>query len=169
MFNQLRTAVEFAQHLPRYHEIIRVLFHYGFADVLKLVALQKLLGLEDAVLAKHESGILAKPPAERLRLALEELGPTFIKFGQILSSRRDIVNDEFYDELCKLQDQVPTFPEAEARRIFLEDFGVPVEEAFKSFDVIPVAAASISQVHRAELLDGGRDLYPSSPPGGKSY
>ena len=156
MFNQLRTAVEFAQHLPRYHEIIRVLFHYGFADVLKLVALQKLLGLEDAVLAKHESGILAKPPAERLRLALEELGPTFIKFGQILSSRRDIVNDEFYDELCKLQDQVPTFPEAEARRIFLEDFGVPVEEAFKSFDVIPVAAASISQVHRAELLDGGR-------------
>ncbi len=110
VINQLRSAVEFATHLPRYNEIIRVLFKYGFADVLKLVALQRVMGIENAELQTHESGLLAKPPAERLRLALEELGPTFIKFGQILSSRRDLVNEEYYAELCKLHDSVPTFP-----------------------------------------------------------
>ncbi len=154
IINQLRSAVEFASHLPRYNEIVQILFKYGFADVLKLVTLQNVIGIETATLKVHDSGLLAQPPEVRLRLALEELGPTFIKLGQILSSRRDLVNAEFYEELCKLHDNVPTFPGKEAKRIFQEELGMTVEEAFAEFETEPFAAASIAQVHRATLRDG---------------
>lgn len=95
ILNQLKGAVEFASHLPRYREIVSILWKYGFADVLRLVALQRFLGIEDATIAVHEEGLLSKPVPERMRLALGELGPTFVKFGQIVSSRRDLVTDEY--------------------------------------------------------------------------
>ena len=156
IFNQLKGAVEFASHLPRYREIISTLWKYGFADVLRLVALQRFLGIEDATIAVHEEGLLAKPVPERVRLALGELGPTFVKFGQIVSSRRDLVTDEYFVELRKLQTQVPPFPAAEAKAIIAEALGRPISEVFKRFQDKPVGSASIAQVHSARLADGSK-------------
>lgn len=154
MLDQIKSAVEFATHLPRYREIVGVLLKYGFADVLRLMALQRFLGIEDAAPAVRENGLLAKPLPERLRLALEELGPTFVKFGQIMSSRRDLVTDEYYEELCRLQADVPPFPAEEARRILERELGRPWSEVFAEIEEKPVGAASIAQVHRARLRDG---------------
>ena len=91
---------------------------------------------------------------ERIRGALEELGPLFVKFGQILSTRRDLLPDEIADELAKLQDRVPPFPGTLARQIIEESYGKPLSEIFAEFDETPLASASIAQVHTAKLLDG---------------
>lgn len=153
-FQRFRSAVTFASHLPRYREILNILFKYGFADVLKLVALEHLLGIENVAVRKHETGVLSKPLAVRVRLALEELGPTFIKFGQILSSRRDLIDDDLYEELCKLQDHVPSFPTKQAYQIIRESLGVPVKKIFKTFAEAPCGSASIAQVYEAALHNG---------------
>jgi ubiquinone biosynthesis protein len=91
---------------------------------------------------------------ERIRLALEELGPIFVKFGQALSTRRDLLPADVADELEKLQDRVPPFPGAEARAIVERAYGRPVTEVFEEFDETPLAAASIAQVHTARLRSG---------------
>jgi ubiquinone biosynthesis protein len=91
---------------------------------------------------------------ERIRLALEELGPIFVKFGQALSTRRDLLPADIADELEKLQDRVPPFPGAEARAIVERAYGRPVTEVFEQFDETPLAAASIAQVHTARLRSG---------------
>lgn len=94
------------------------------------------------------------PPARRLRLALESLGPVFIKFGQILSTRRDLLPPDFADELANLQDRVPPFPGAEARALVQAALGEPLQNVFARFDEAPLASASVAQVHAAELVDG---------------
>jgi ubiquinone biosynthesis protein len=91
---------------------------------------------------------------ERIRLALEELGPIWVKFGQALSTRRDLLPSDIADELEKLQDRVPPFPGAEARAIVEGAYGRPVSEVFEEFDETPLAAASIAQVHVAKLRSG---------------
>ena len=97
---------------------------------------------------------LEAPRGERLRLALERLGPIFVKFGQVLSTRRDMIPADLAEELTKLQDRVPPFPPAVARAIVERAFGKPLEEVFASFDAAAVASASIAQVHFAVLKDG---------------
>ncbi|MDN3920837.1 ubiquinone biosynthesis regulatory protein kinase UbiB [Roseateles violae] len=95
-----------------------------------------------------------QPRGVRLRLALEHLGPIFVKFGQVLSTRRDLVPADIVEELAKLQDRVPPFPAAESKALVEKAFGRPVEALFASFDAEPVASASIAQVHFAVLKDG---------------
>ena len=95
-----------------------------------------------------------QPRGVRLRLALEHLGPIFVKFGQVLSTRRDLVPADIVAELSRLQDNVPPFPAAQSRALVEKAFGKPVEQLFKSFDAEPVASASIAQVHFAVLHDG---------------
>ena len=95
-----------------------------------------------------------KPRGERIRKALEDLGPIFVKFGQILSTRRDLLPDDLADELAKLQDQVPPFSTDKAIEIIEQSFKRPIDEIFSKFDRTPLASASIAQVHIATLLDG---------------
>ncbi len=95
-----------------------------------------------------------RPRAVRLRLALENLGPIFVKFGQMLSTRRDLMPTDIADELAKLQDQVPAFLSSQAIAILEANYGKPLSEVFQSFEELPVASASVAQVHFAVLPDG---------------
>ncbi len=97
---------------------------------------------------------LDRPRGERLRQGLERLGPIFVKFGQVLSTRRDLIPLDVADELARLQDRVPPFPAAQSRALVEKAFGRPIGEVFARFDAEPVASASIAQVHFAELKDG---------------
>ena len=100
---------------------------------------------------------LKAPRGERLRQALERLGPIFVKFGQVLSTRRDLLPPDIADELARLQDRVPPFPSAVAVAIIEKSFGRPLDRIFESFEQTPVASASIAQVHFA-TLPGGREV-----------
>ncbi|HEY1394358.1 MAG TPA: ubiquinone biosynthesis regulatory protein kinase UbiB [Methylibium sp.] len=100
---------------------------------------------------------LDAPRGERLRQALERLGPIFVKFGQVLSTRRDLLPADIADELAKLQDRVPPFPGEVARRLVEEAYRKPIEAIFERFESEPVASASIAQVHFA-VLKGGREV-----------
>ncbi len=111
---------------------------------------------------KDVSGL---PRGERLRLALQDLGPVYVKFGQILSTRRDLLPLDIADELALLQDHVPPFPGEEARAIIEKALGEPVDTIFASFDTTPLASASIAQVHPATLHDGREAVVKVVRPG----
>ncbi|MEO7055787.1 MAG: AarF/UbiB family protein, partial [Caldimonas sp.] len=100
---------------------------------------------------------LDRPRGERLRMGLERLGPIFVKFGQVMSTRRDMIPADIAEELAKLQDRVPPFPAEVARAIVERAFGQPLEAIFTSFDATAVASASIAQVHFA-VLKSGREV-----------
>ncbi|WP_420208224.1 ABC1 kinase family protein [Candidatus Electronema sp. JC] len=142
------------RHLNRYQQILRVLFRYGFSDLAEHLHLDH-YGLQlfsrNKQRDKEQEQLLRHSRPERLRMALEELGPTFIKLGQLLSVRPDLVPPDYLKELAKLQDEVPPFPYEEVRQIFLEELGKEPDEIFAVFSREPVAAASISQVHHARL------------------
>jgi ubiquinone biosynthesis protein len=97
---------------------------------------------------------LSAPRAQRLRCALETLGPIFVKFGQVLSTRRDLIPQDIADELARLQDRVPPFPGDEVERILTDAYGKPPGAVFAQFDRVPIASASVAQVHIGALPDG---------------
>ena len=109
--------------------------------------------------------IAKQPRGARLRMALEELGPVYVKFGQIISTRRDLLPPDIADELSLLQDQVPPFPGTEARQIIEASLGKPVAELFADFDETPLASASIAQVHAVTLTDGRKAVAKVVRPG----
>jgi len=145
------------KHFARYREIANVLVRHGFGYLTHQLGLGEFLDLPRRLRARPEVEKRAKEepsPAARLRLVLEELGATFIKLGQILSTRGDLLPPEYIAELEKLQDQVPPFSFAAVREILRTELGLPHEEIFVTFEATPLAAASIAQVHRATLRDG---------------
>jgi ubiquinone biosynthesis protein len=138
-----------------------------FFRLIKIIFVSLRLGLDEFVLPSDKFSPpktliqffffwrnLQQPRAERLRLALESLGPIFVKFGQMLSTRRDLIPLDIADELAKLQDQVPPFSYAEVEAKLIKAYGKPVAQVFANFDQTPVASASVAQVHFAHLLDG---------------
>ncbi len=114
---------------------------------------------------KEKEEILKKSRPERVRLMLEELGTTFVKFGQILGTRADIVGEDYASELSRLQDGMKPFPAEQAKRIIKDELGKPVDELFSSFDDRPMASASIAQVHLATLKSGKRVAVKVQRPG----
>ena len=136
-------------NLRRSATIVSVLARYGWGHYVDRLRLR---GLLPANQLREEAP--ATSDAERIRLALEELGPTFVKFGQILSVRQDLFAPEIIAELQKLQESVSPFSSVQARDIIEEELGRPVSELFSSFKDEPLAAASVAQVHTATLLDG---------------
>ncbi len=141
------------KNFKRFREIVGVFSKYGFSYLFSRVRFLERIGVR---FLRRE--IVENPPWVNLRLAFEELGTTFIKAGQILSSRVDLLPPEYCQELKKLQDEAPTVPFEEIREIVEEELGVSLGDIFSEFDPHPLASASIAQVHRAVLKKGGEKV-----------
>jgi len=143
------------RHLNRYRQILGVLFKYGFGDLLERLKIEQYIEVGLQMISRKRAGRverLTRP--QRLRIAFEELGPTYIKLGQVLSTRPDLIPVEFIHELAKLQDKVPPVSFSQIRRVIETEFKAPPEEIFAHLEETPQASASIGQVHRAVLKDG---------------
>jgi len=139
-------------HLIRFLKIISVGVHYGLEE---FVLGHERFGVLRAVIAAFSFWrTLTEPRAVRLRRALEALGPIFVKFGQVLSTRRDLLPSDISEELAKLQDCVPPFPADDAMEILQRVYGRSAEKVFREFSAEPVASASVAQVHLARLPEG---------------
>ena len=132
----------------------RVVLRYRLDELLDDTPAERWLRLGKPFVPRAPASVAQLPRGARLRLALQELGPIFVKFGQILSTRRDLVPPDIAAELSLLQDQVAPFDGDAARLIVEQALGRPVSEAFARFDTAPLASASIAQVHAARLRDG---------------
>ncbi len=153
--------------IRRYRNVLGILIKYGFGHIVEELNLNYYLELGRRIVtlgtAPKEIERLSQP--ERLRLAMVELGPTFIKLGQILSTRPDIIPKEYADEFGKLQDKVPSLPYEEIEAYIRVELGAPADELFSELSPIPLAAASIAQVHRGRLKSGDEVVIKVRRPG----
>ena len=143
------------KNVNRAKEIINVFLKYGFGRIIDQIHFQRFIPLRTRIKTFGQWPALKGPSVpQRLRMAFSELGPTFIKLGQLLSARPDLITKPFADEFKKLQDEVPPFPAGQAKKIIEDETKQPLDSIFLVFDDAPLAAASVAQVHRATLLDG---------------
>jgi len=142
-------------NLTRIRQVAEVLIRYGFEDVVTSTALRRLVPQSRRrSWQEGEQAVFETTRWQRIRMIIEELGPTFIKLAQALSNRADLLPQPLIDEFEKLQSNVPPFAVAQARRIIEQELGRPLEEVFSEFEEVPLGSASIGQVHGARLLTG---------------
>ncbi|MBM7556280.1 ABC1 kinase family protein [Halanaerobacter jeridensis] len=153
------------QHLKRYREIVEILIKHGFGYLINELDLYQFVPLSKRIKTLDSSAPPETSKAKRLRKVLEELGPTFIKLGQLLSTRPDILPQEYILELEKLQDQAPPITYEEVIEQLESELETDYEELFQEFSPAPLASASIGQVHKAILHDGTEVVVKVQRPG----
>ena len=147
--------LRFRKSANRIRQITNVFLKYGFGKVIDQIHLGRFIPFRKRIKAFGQWPPVKSPSApEQLRRAFSELGPSFIKLAQILSSRPDLITKQYADEFKKLQDRVPPFPAEDAIRIIEQETGINSHDIFIEFDRTPIAAASIAQVFRGKLIDG---------------
>ncbi|MFW9998443.1 MAG: ABC1 kinase family protein [Candidatus Odinarchaeota archaeon] len=163
---KIGTLTRTYRHFNRYTRILAILFKYGFGEFINRLPIHQIVGSGLQLFSKEDGGHLRRlPRSERIRMMVEELGPTFIKLAQILSTRPDLIPLELVEELSKLQDHVSPFPFSEVKQILEAELRSSLEERFEEFNEIPIAAASIGQVHRARLRGGEEVVVKVQRPG----
>ncbi len=146
-------------HLKRYQQIISIILKYGFDNIVEAMNIDRYIesGLKFIPFVKRDEKIEKLSKNQRMRMTLEELGPTFIKMGQVLSTRPDLIPLDLLAEFEKLQNHVPPFPFEDVKNIIESEFGKPYDQVFESIEETPFASASIGQVHRAQI-DGKNQI-----------
>ncbi len=165
----LLETLKVARDFGRIHEISSILIRYGFGDIVQRLGVANIIESAGHVLKWQEVDNLTRiEPPVRVRRALEEMGPTFVKLGQILATRADLFSPEWLVEFKKLQDQVKAVPYQQLAAQFEEDLGAKPEAIFAEFNPQPLASASISQVYKARLQDGSSVVVKIRRPGIRS-
>jgi ubiquinone biosynthesis protein len=161
IFQTASTLTQAFKNAGRVREIMTVLVKHGFWDVMHRMQLSRFLPTKD----KENPTYASLPVAQRLRMSFEELGPTFVKLGQLLATRSDLIPEEFVEEFEKLQDQVPAVPYSEIEKFLSTEWKSGLDSVFSEFDREPIAAASIAQVHGARLKTGEKVAVKIQRPG----